>query len=64
MLKKVQKQAEQNSQEIKVLNGKLNQMQNENDRLLQKVVNIEAQSCRNNLLLIGEKNKLGRKVIH
>ncbi len=57
-VEKVKEQATQNSQEIKVLNDKLNQLQSENDKLLQKVVNIEAQSCRNNLLLIGVEGQM------
>ncbi len=40
-----------------MLNDKLNQLQSENDKLLQKVINIEAKSLRNNLLLIGVKEQ-------
>ncbi len=35
----------------------INQLQSENDKLLQTVVNIEAKSHRNNLLLIGVKEQ-------
>ncbi len=35
----------------------INHLQSENAKLLQKVVNIEAQSCKNNLLLIRVKEQ-------